>query len=123
MAGGVRIEMTPEALLRATEQGRREGLMRCAAIVERVSKASMREGGGRRRAASPPGTPPNVQTGALRASIASALHGDGAIVGPIERYGVVHEYGGRHHPARPFMRPALAQSNRDFPREFEGVIR
>jgi len=96
-------------------------LVRCGALVERAAKESM-QGGGTAGAPSPPGTPPNVQTGVLRASIAHAATGVGTVVvGPTEWTGKVHEFGGRNHPERPFMRPALKDCVTRFPGEFRGL--
>ena len=33
----------------------------------------------------------------------------------------VHEFGGKYHPARPFMRPALNQMADQFPEQFGGL--
>jgi len=115
---------------------------KAAMMVEREAKASMKAGGrgkARRqkgtgkflaglRYPSPPGTPPHVQTGALRASITWALVGGlatgvSAVVGPTVKYGAVHEYGGKHTPKRPFMRPALLRVRNRMPQLFRGVLR
>jgi len=94
-------------------------LMACGMLVEREAKQSMRKGGGKARAPSAPGTPPHIQTGALRSSITTAPHGlCEVVVGPIEPYGQVHEYGGRHHPQRPFMRPAMLRAQSKFAGKF-----
>jgi len=92
----------------------KNALFRCGLEVEREAKLSMKTGGGRRGSPSSPPSPPNVQTGNLRASIATAVTEKGAvIVGPSKQafYGRFHEFGGefggRNFPARPFMRPAF----------------
>lgn len=91
-------------------------LDKCALMVERAAKTSMKKGGalgrvgprgGYKRVPSAPGTPPHVQTGALRASIAWARDGISRVIGPTEKYGELHEFGSRTHPQRPFMRSAL----------------
>jgi hypothetical protein len=84
-------------------------LARIAAAIERAAKVSMKEGGGKARIPSPPGTPPNVQTGTLRSSITFARSGRQRwIVGPtfVAKYGEKHEFGKDGLPPRPFMVPA-----------------
>ncbi len=120
MAGSVK--MFPKNVTGPLEKARPKALMDCAMVVEHIAKVSMKPGGGKKGVPSPPGTPPHVQDGHLRSSIASALHEGGAIVGAIEKYGVVHEYGGVYHPPRPFMVPALQQAINEFPKKFENII-
>lgn len=48
-------------------------LMRAAALVERIAKASMKKGGGFKKEHSAPPDPPHVQTGTLRNSIKHAI--------------------------------------------------
>ena len=110
----------------------------CAISVEREAKASMKQGGKIARAdgkgyltegqPSAPGTPPHVQHGTLRGSIRyepiEGARGTYYIVGPTSPpawYGVVHEFGGRFHPPRPFMRPALARVAPRFPMVFRDL--
>ena len=84
-------------------------LSHIAAEVEGAAKRSM-AGGGSEHMPSEPGTPPNVQTGNLRAQITHARTERGSyIVGPTSMapYGRTHEYGVYPYPDRPFMRPAL----------------
>lgn len=121
--GSVRVDWYGHRVKEAVARATPERLRRCALLVERDAKESMRRGGGRKGTPSPPGTPPHVQSNALRSGIASAPEDANAyVVGPTERYGQVHEYGGRLHPQRPFMRPALQRMQDQFPREFEGLI-
>lgn len=89
-----------------------------------------------RRVPSKAPNPPHVQTGNLRGSITHAIvrirrflsGGITAIVGPtrLAWYGQIHEYGGefggRHYPARPFMRPALARTQDQFQDLFKGFF-
>lgn len=108
----------------AVERASLKPLLQCGARVERAAKTSMRAGGGVQRTPSAPGTPPHVQTGVLRSSIATAEASIlEVVIGPTEHawYGRIHEHGGRHHPKRPFMRPALRKAQREFPREFKGL--
>lgn len=96
-----------------------KALVNAGAIVERGAKQLVSTGapkwrgprGGVHYDASEPGKPPHVRTGALRASIAFAIDRDAAeptvVVGPAAKYGKWLEFGTRHMAARPFMRPAL----------------
>ena len=125
--------MNVKAVVKAVKQASIQAKRKFALEVEREAKTSM-EGGKQRvvtvRAAktaastgrkakkttisvpSAPGSPPNVQTGIGRGSITSAplMGGLFYIVGPSSPpapYMAAHEFGGRFHPPRPFMRPAL----------------
>jgi len=128
----VRGKIWKQLMVEKTRKAMPKPLLKCAALVEGEAKRSMRAGGRPAKARGPrggrargtpsrPGTPPHVQTGNLRASITHALSGpDTAIVGPTREawYGKVHEFGGRYHPQRPFMRPALRRAVRDFAKQF-----
>jgi hypothetical protein len=60
-----------------------------------------------------------VVTGRLRGSIAvDLLQAPRYVdVGTNVVYGPVHEFGGKHHPARPFLRPAAEEAFRGFERD------
>ena len=108
----------------AVRQGQVGPLERCALLVESEAKKSMSTGGGSDKTSSPPGEPPHVQTGVLRGSITTAMEKFWRfIVGPtrIAWYGSVHEFGGRHHPPRPFMWPALMNTHKRFKRFFKDM--
>ncbi len=118
---------------------------KCAALVEAEAKRLLSKGTkesappgrdpSRKRVrfiASPPGEPPFIRTGNLRASIAFAKTGqDTYVVGPATTawYGRIHEFGGvysgkrgpMHFPARPFMRPALNHTVDKFPALFANL--
>ena len=112
-------------------------LAKCAAIVEAAAKRKLSKGGKKRlptkfgdkkaqfeTETSAPGDPPHLQTGNLRSSIASAPTQEGTyVVGPTAAawYGQVHEFGGKNHPKRPFMRPALIESSEKFPQQFANL--
>ena len=135
------IQIDDEALKSMILKSEVAPVRRCALLVERAAKISMRKGGRSRvglksgKASTPP-DPPNVQTGNLRNSITFAIipirrgitQGVSAIVGPTRTawYGKIHEYGGefggRNYPARPFMRPALARVQSEFANEFRGAF-
>lgn len=107
----------------AAARGRDQALPKFAAAVERSAKTSMKSGGGRAGIPSPPGTPPHVQTGALRASISFARDDVSYVVGPTERYGRKHEFGIPPYPQRAFMRPALQRViNERGAKDFKGTI-
>ena len=111
-------------LKRAVDNASIGPLERAGALVEATAKRLMRKGGGRGRTGprggivrvpSAPGTPPHVQTGALRASVGHAItHRPSgsplAIAGPTVKYGAPHEFGSRTHPRRAFMEPALRRA-------------
>lgn len=106
-------------------------LVACGALVEGEAKRLMKKGGRRktkkgkwRGIPSTPPNPPHVQQGILRSSITHALTPEGSvIVGPtrIAWYGRLHEFGGRHHPMRPFMHPALANARSKFADKFKEI--
>jgi hypothetical protein len=92
----------------------------------REAKISMKCGGRiKGRKTGVPSTspnPPHVQTGTLRASIQTEMTSSGsALVGPtaLASYGAVHEFSKKF--PRPFMRPALFKSVRQFPKEFANL--
>jgi hypothetical protein len=128
----------------AVREASRTPQMRMALAIERDAKISMEKGGvvkrrskirqrdkaGRRRflnvtehVPSKPGDPPHVQTGVGRSSIRTGWI-DGrnvAIVGPASppaSYMAIHEFGGRFHPPRPFMVPALLRMKSEYPKYF-----
>jgi len=109
----------------AVKKPSQKAAVRCALLVEReakrlLGKKAKRVGkSGYEPSVAP--QPPAVRTAALKNSIQTAATKDGAIVGPTERYGKVHEFGGRHHPKRPFMRPALRNAMKKFPKEFKNM--
>jgi len=75
---------------------------------------------------SAPGEPPHVQTGIGRGSIRHAWLKESltAIVGPSSPpapYMGVHEFGGRDHPPRPFMRPALMRTIPRYPKLYKNL--
>lgn len=109
-----RFWLNKAAVLTCVKQAQISRLHKCALLVERDAKMSMKKGGrvaGRKTGVpSEPGTPPHVQTGNLRASISIGQTPYGTcLIGPTRQawYGKIHEFGGRYHPPRPFMRPAL----------------
>ena len=118
------IKINTRKLKRAVDTASIGPLARAGALVEATAKRLMRKGGGRGRSGprggmvrvpSAPGTPPHVQTGALRASISHAItqRPSGAplaIAGPTVKYGAPHEFGSRTHPKRAFMEPALQRA-------------
>lgn len=129
----LRLTFNPRLVVQAVAQAKGDPEMKAGLLVEREAKLSMHKGGrfegprgGKMRIPSEPGDPPNVQTGNLRGSITTARENDlfgRVIVGPTRAawYGRLHEHGGRHHPKRPFMRPALVEVRQKFPALFLGL--
>lgn len=124
------IKMRQREVKQAVDSAARKPVHECALLVEREAKLSMKTGGamgrigprgGYIREPSTPPDPPHVQTGALRASIATADTLKTSVVGPTERYGAVHEFGTRTHPQRPFMRPALRRTQKRFAQKFRNM--
>lgn len=71
----------------------------------------------RTHTASVAGYPPNVDTGALRASLRATKQGDTVrIISDGVTYGIYLETGTRHMAARPFMSPAFERLRRNWPR-------
>lgn len=97
-------------------------LKRAGLVVERATKEKLSEQGRHRPGTptpSPPGSPPSIITGALRASVRTEEPkrlGFGKyelMVGPTMVYARVQELGGgpRNLPARPYLRPAYEGSS------------
>lgn len=92
---------------------------RAGAVVERAAKQKLSESGRHERGTptpSSPGEPPAIITSTLRASVRVGTPrrlGFGAyelMVGPTVEYARVQELGGGNLPARPYMAPALEES-------------
>ncbi len=113
-----------KGLLKAVQRASVDPLSKAALLVESEAKTSMDSGGGTGGTPSKEGTPPNVQSGNLRASISTGkLPNGNYVVGPTRNafYGKIHEFGTRRFPARPFMRPALLTVRTEFPAFFKGA--
>lgn len=87
-----------------------------ALLVEEKAKNSMK-GGGRPHRASAPGSPPAIDTGALRRSGQHTVITDGQRIRGFVKFGggnvpyaLAQEFGNRRLPARPYLRPALESS-------------
>ncbi len=91
---------------------------KAAADVEGTAKDSILKSSGKYRQygdhfSSPPGTPPNSDTGTLAGSIYNKMTGKASAEVVVDaKYGVPLELGwiskaGNHVPARPFLRPAV----------------
>jgi len=131
MTAKVKWHLDEKALIEAVQKAIIEPLEKCALLVEGSAKESMKQGGrsagprgGKKQTPSTPGNPPNVQSGNMRGSIRiQKTERKTFIVGPTRMalYAKAHEYGGRHHPKRPFMRPALLRMIRKFPDQFKNL--
>jgi len=129
------LKFRAKELMQNVERASLSPMLECAVLVEREAKrllsrtATRIQGprGGKIVLPSPPGTPPRQRSGELMGSIGHARDGQSAIVGPGTRavYPKVHEYGlefgGRHFPQRPYMRPALSNTRHEFPKKFKGL--
>lgn len=110
----------------AVRQAQTPRLAQAALAIEREAKLSMKKGGrstgpkgGKVKTPSPPGQPPNVQSGNLKGSITTALTLLGTyIIGPTLSawYGRLHEFW-----KRPFMRPALYKAAHKLPAIFRNL--
>lgn len=127
--------------MRAVEGSNRQALQRAAIWMVADVKQSM-EGNrfgfvskvltrgprkGRRvkvRHPSPPGQPPAVQTGRLRASIAWGFVGPQvARVGTNVKYAPALELGTKYMAPRPFLRPAIDRLRNEWPRFWRGALK
>lgn len=99
-----------------------------AGYVEAKAKGSM-AGGGSPHKPSAPGSPPNVDSGALRRSIEhSVITAGSQVVGAVSAgggnvpYALAQEFGymPRNLPPRPYLRPALHGSRADILRILRG---
>lgn len=63
-----------------------------------------------------------VDTGALLNSVQASETSTGARVTVGQHYGVYHELGTRHHPARPFLVPAFEEVKGDLQRRLRGAV-
>lgn len=107
---------------------------KAAADVEANAKDSIMESSGNYRQygnhySSPPGTPPNTDTGYLANSIMHFMHGatSAEVVTPA-KYAAPLELGwtskgGNSVPPRPFMEPALMSIRPQFERAVKSVLR
>ena len=127
----VKTEIDKKNVIKAVKQASIPRIKRAAFLVEREAKLSMKRGGrgtgargGKTYLPAPPGMPPHVQTGNLRASIQSGPTQRGTyVVGPTLQawYGRLLEIGSRVMKKRPFMRPALQRAQRLFPAMFKDL--
>ena len=126
--------MDSDQVAKVVEQATIGPKKQAALLVEAEAKRSMISGGKRRmknkkgktvvrEEPSEPGQPPHSQSGVGSASIKTATDNEGTtyVVGPQSppaSYMAIHEFGGRYHPPRPFMRPALMRVLPKFPSLF-----
>ncbi len=106
-------------------------LLACGALVEGEAKRLLSVGGRRsvgggktKGVPSKAPAPPHAQEGILRSSITHAATKNGTVIvgaTQIAWYGKIHEFGGRNHPMRPFMVPALTASRVKFTKEFRNI--
>jgi phage gpG-like protein len=111
------VDLKPDAIIEASRRVMRRPLRKIAYAIRDEIRASMIKvpalvgrRGGLIQIPSPPGTPPHEQSGTLKKSIRVALFEESYYIGTDVEYGKVHEFGGRHHPPRPFLNPAKKYS-------------
>lgn len=63
-----------------------------------------------------------IDTGATLNSVAVDVEGDEAHIGPATEYAIYHEYGTRTMRARPFMGPALTESQAEIEAAVAAVL-
>lgn len=129
----VKTWMSERQVIKATKEASIDPLHKAALLVQREAKSSLMKRGGRsvgprggdKRTPSPPGSPPHRQKGNLVGSvqISDPTWKGTFLVGPTTKawYGRIHEFGGRKHPKRPFMRPALYKTKGRFPGLFKNL--
>ena len=101
----------PEAIMRPTRRVTPQILGQSGAMVERQAKQLVSIGGGSLKRPSAPGQPPHTQSGILRSSIGFAVESNQAIIGPVEKYGKIHEYGTMGAGGRlPDIKPRTARA-------------
>lgn len=125
----VTIDYRPETVNRAVDKGMYRSLSHAAASIRRTAIQSIV----RRKDASEPGTPPHTHTGLLRRAILYFVDRgrQWAIIGPaasvVGEAGEAHEYGGQYKKERfkkrPFMGPALLQSQGRLPDHWRDSVR
>ena len=110
----VRVKYDPETTLSSVSKSIDIPLDKAALLVEREAKILLSTGGGRSKTPSNPPSPPNLQTGNLRAAISwepvkLRFGRKSRIVGPKVSafYGKLHEFGLGRFPKREFMGLAL----------------
>jgi phage gpG-like protein len=100
----VKFHLRTDDIRARVKEAKMEPVKQCALLVQRTAQELLSKGGGSNHTPSNVGDPPNLQTGALRASIAvaqkDATH---YVVGPTIKYGSVHEFG------RPNIQPTSKQ--------------
>ena len=118
----IRTDYHEREVMQAVKQASVNPILKMGFRVEKAAKELLSVAGMGEPSA--PGEPPHAQTGNLRASITTAKTDRGtAVVGPtrLAFYGKIHEFGGRKHPARPFMRPAYMQVKGQFAKEWRNL--
>jgi HK97 gp10 family phage protein len=107
-----------------------EQQVKAARLVAASARAAMKQApivvgprGGITYIPSEPGTPPHVRTGTLRRDIKVLKLRKTVVVrmGLSGWYGIVHEFGGKFHPPRPFIRPAFDRISERYPDLFRDL--
>lgn len=125
ITGGEAIIAALKGKTREIAVGTAVGINETANDLQRVAQTSMKGGGGSVGGNHPsaPGSPPNVQTGNLRRSIAvdrATTQNLEALVEARAEYAAHLEFGTSRMPARPFMTPAREEV---MPRHADNIAR
>ena len=119
----VKTWLNTKQVAQATREATTPRLQLAAFAVEAEAKRLTNIGGGKKGEASKPGEPPRKQTPNLQPSIRTAMDKRTFLIGPTKTapYGKHLEFGTRKMAARPFMRPALSNARKKFPKLFRGM--
>jgi len=119
------LEFDVEKIRRKVNAATHEPVKQAAILVDVEARRLLNIGGGTNHAPSAPGEPPHKQWGTLQASIRYAkVASNWYVIGPttVAWYGRVHEFGGKNHPPRPFMRRALENLKAKFAELFKDCM-
>jgi phage gpG-like protein len=130
------VEWSGDEFLADVESAVMDGLEAGGVVLSRETtrllglRGSSKSAGGQ---PSPPGEPPAQMTGSLRKSIGEQVEPSERAVfvgvasdNPANQYAMIHEFGGPIKggmmPARPYLRPALANSKPEITRAFTAAV-
>ncbi len=110
------VEFDRDGLTARVAKASLAALRRAGAYIRKVARSKIRPS----KDASPPGSPPNSGTGALKRGVLFGVERrrESVVIGPSERFvgrsASAHEFGGAYmrqrYPKRPLMGPSLKES-------------
>lgn len=118
------------ALTKAFERAAHDQQIKFAKMIVKSAKLSMRKApirigprGGIHYIPSKPGKPPHIRTGTLKRDILAVQLRKSVVIrqGTKGWYGLVHEFGGKRHPPRPYIGPAIRRVTPRFPSMFSSM--